>query len=162
MTLYAAIGTSLPSMVTYVAASTNNVDFLAFAKILVAALPARAHYARKPVLIMDNHKSHYNRTAVRVLKQQVHILYTPTSSCEFNSIETAFSKIKSVYKKRITKIAIRRDYDMSSARACLDIACDEVTPAMQRRLCHANRTYLNAFLPDEKKLAPPDHHALEQ
>ena len=149
-------------MVTSVAKSTNNEDFLAFAKILVAALPARAHYARKPVLVMDNHKSHYNRVTVRLLKQHVHILYTPPSSCEFNSIETAFSKIKQAYKKRITKIAIRRDYDMDSARACLDVACDEVTPAMQRRLCHANRTYLNVFLPDEKKLPPPDHCALER
>lgn len=160
MTLYAAIGTNLTSLVTYVGDTTNNEDFRAFAKVLVAALPRRERYFRKPVLVADNHRSHYNCQTVRLLEKHVRILYTPTASCCFNSIETAFSKIKRVYKNRITKIALRRDYTRDSALAVLDLACAEVTPAMQRRLCHANRTYMNEFLTQDKQLPPPVH-ALE-
>ena len=80
------------------------------------------------------------------------LLYTPVASCECNSVETAFSLIKRAYRKAVTKIALRRDYDEATARACLTDACAQVSPETQRNLCRANWDYLNAFLPTDKTL----------
>ena len=151
ITLYAAIGTHLSRMVTYLGDHTDTEGYQAFAQQLISELPPRAPYSRKPVLVCDNARPHYNKKALRMLSPHVNMCFMPPASCCFNSVETAFSKIKRAYKSYITKIALRRDYRREDAVACLNLACELVTPAEQQRLCRANRDYMNHFLPEDKQ-----------
>ena len=152
VTLYAAIGTHLNRMVTHLDRGTTIVGYQAFVQQLIDELPYRRPYTRKPILVLDNARPHYNKIARKQISNHVHIEFMPTSSCCFNSVETAFSKLKRSYKSRITKIALRRDYQMEDLYACLNLAIEEVTPDMQRRLCRANYAYMNEFLPVDKQL----------
>ena len=119
ITLYAAIGTHLDRMVTHTADATSIEGYGDFAERLVAALPPRLPYEKKPVLVVDNARPHHNKRILAFLKKHVRVLFTPVSSCQFNSIETAFAIIKRKYLKRITKLALRRDYGEQDAHTCI-------------------------------------------
>ena len=145
--MFAGMSQQHNGLITHIGKSTNITDFGIFAEKLIQALPVRAKYAPKPALILDNASAHKNKTVRAKLEKHFQVLFTPTCSCQFNSVEWLFSIIKNNYRKRITKCALRRDYGQEDVVNCIILACEEISNEKVYRLCRANRPYINSYLP---------------
>ena len=80
-TLFAGMSTQHNRLVTHIGKSTNITDFGIFADKLIQALPARARYAKKPALVLDNASAHKNKAVRAKLERHFQVLFTPTCSC---------------------------------------------------------------------------------
>jgi transposase len=73
------------------AESTNTISFKLFAEMLCTSIKDNQP---KPVLMIDNHKAHLNDETKELLNKHFTLVFIPTYSCRFNSIETLWAIIK--------------------------------------------------------------------
>lgn len=128
-TLFGAINNKNGRFVYYVGLATSISDFKAFLETtLIPELPQRARYQRKPILVLDNHSSHKNKEVLSIMRRHFRVVFTPCYSCCFNrcvafrfssldhqdlflcSIETVWALVRNRYLRRITHLALKRDY----------------------------------------------------
>ena len=107
-TLYGAIGSCLKDGAAYmIGEATNNRCMQAFCRQLAQE---RIDPSSRPFLIMDNAGAHTSPETIRVIERYFIPFHQPGYSCKFNSIEWLWSVVKREYRKRVTRIALRRDY----------------------------------------------------
>ena len=95
----------------------------------------------KPYLILDNHSAHKSVEVMAYIKLYFIPLLMPAYSCEFNSIETLWSLVKSRYK---TKIA-RRNQAINNPEELREFVlkiAQDIPPEVARRIERANSKYI--------------------
>jgi DDE superfamily endonuclease len=78
VTLFGAIGKCLKHPVFMTAESTSSISFQLFIESLCASLKDNVD---KPVLLMDNHAAHFNKSTHDLIKEYFTAVYIPAYSC---------------------------------------------------------------------------------
>ena len=87
----------------------------------------------KPVLVLDSKfilrfnihtdvKAHHNPVVKQLASQYFELKYMPAYSCGFNSIESMWSVVRNSFNKRITQLAINRDYGQADVVEQIQLA----------------------------------------
>ena len=82
----------------------------------------------KPLLVYDNASAHRNAEVKREIRKHFVPMPITRYTPRFNSIERLWAPIKRLYRKKITKLALRRDYDREQSRCLLELICREQVP----------------------------------
>lgn len=98
VTLYGAIGKCLKYPVFFVAPSTSTISFQEFAISLCTSIKEGIV---RPVIMLDNHRAHWNSETIAILNQSYEVCHIPPYSCQFNSIETVWGIIKLQFRKQV-------------------------------------------------------------
>ena len=78
---------------------------------LVAEMPRFHPREPKPYMVLDNAGAHHARDVVAFASQHFQLKFMPAYSCQFNSVESIWRIVRRNYDKRVTKCALRRDYN---------------------------------------------------
>ena len=95
-TVLGAIGDGLVESYFHITDTTNTENFNTFINDLVQQI--RPNLENRPYLVLDNHTAHKNVVIRPTLEQHFNVLWLPSYSCQFNSIETFWSILKRRYR----------------------------------------------------------------
>ena len=98
-TVFGAIGDGLTQPYFYITDTTNSEHFNTFIDDLIPFI--RPNLENRPYLVLDNHLAHKNILIRPTLEQHFNVMWLPSYSCQFNSIETFWSILKSRYRKML-------------------------------------------------------------
>ena len=80
--------------------STNKVEFRAFLEKVHAQLKPGVV---KPVIVLDNHSAHRSKDQEPWLSDHFTVHFMPPYSCQFNSIEWVWGRLKETFKRRFAQ-----------------------------------------------------------
>jgi transposase len=91
----------------------------------------------KPFVVMDNHRAHTSDWSIPTLEKHFTPLFQPPYSSQFNTIgnlisfcniglEWLWAHIKRMYRKEITRIALKKDYDVEKCISVVEIIIGEL------------------------------------
>ena len=66
-----------------------------------------------------------------------------------SAIEYLWAHVRREFNRRITKLAIRRDYNQEDLVRVIEIACESIRPEVVAICANQNRKYVNGYLPLE-------------
>ena len=133
-------GTTVPS--------TNKETFLQF--LLDLKDQILSEYAGvKPYLVMDNHSAHHSRLVKPVLEEFFTILWMPSYSCQFNSIEQFWGILKKRVVPKYTRLLFKREATVEHLKSLVELEVSEISDEICTNTFYANLKYLNSFLPDK-------------
>jgi transposase len=142
-TLYRAIGRSLRHGRAFmIGTSMNNADTRAFFRLLARE---KRDPDAKPFVVMDNHVSHRSQKTQPTIRRHFTPFRQPKYSCQFNSIETLWAKIKAQYNRRVTRLALKRNYTVDDCKALVRLICDELQPGLVDNVLRANQAFIDQF-----------------
>ena len=122
------------------AKGTNETEFRRFIELLIPQRK-RLRYV-KPILVMDGHPAHSCLSLRNTLSRNFEVMKMPASSCEFNSIESLWSLIKSIYYRKIVQ-ETGRIRSQDQFREFVFKVADELSEDKIRPFFTANNTYLS-------------------
>ena len=100
VTIYGAIGLCLQKPVFELGLSTNIAEFKSFLQKLQQSVKPGVE---KPYLLLDNHSAHRSREQEPFLSENFTVLFIPPYSCQFNSIEWVWGRLKSIFRRRFAQ-----------------------------------------------------------
>ena len=120
---------------------TNKENFRKFLYNLIRNLkPIRR--GERPYFITDNAGSHRNKENYELMAAHFNVIYQPSYSCKFNSIETLWALVKKRWLKSHTKVLIKKESTRDNSIALLKIILDEIGEEQIVRLLNANDSYI--------------------
>ena len=120
VTLFGAIGPPLREATFMLGAATSQEEFLRFLRGLQLA---KRDPDSRPFLVMDNAGAHHSDYARAYLNRHFIPLFQPGYSSCFNSTETVWALVKSQFVRRITRLALQRDYTVQHAKFLIQDIC---------------------------------------
>ena len=133
-TLYGSLSlVTNPPFIWTIASSTNQEDFRKFVSYVKTKL-IRGYKTKILNLVFDRHSSHVchnTRDWLAVKSRRTKSLIIPSSSSQFNCIETYFGILKNHYRKLLTKKRLhQKRLTPEDIVTCVGSSCAKITEAM--------------------------------
>ena len=138
--MYGAIGNCIePTMM--LGESTNTVEFIKFLKQVLDNLKPGSS---KPYLVIDNASSHINSEARQFIAEHFFPLNVVQYSCQFNSIEHLWARVKQNLRRLI--LDYPEEIDEDTWRNLVHESWHMISPSVFEAMTTANRSYLSDLL----------------